>query len=189
MHRFPTVPAPVRTGFTLMELLVVISIIMLLMGMLFAGIRMAKDSAARAKTQATISQLVAACENYRQANGRYPEGVTRGPRLFEEADAFGSGPYNQDFSTLNNKWEFINGALVDALNQAGESFKHPVVDAWKNPIHYRPARYYPYLPPPAKLIDSEDPPSRDSFQLWSIGKNKIDDAGEPSTDDVTSWTK
>ena len=188
MHRFPTVPAPVRTGFTLMELLVVISIIMLLMGMLFAGIRMAKDSAARAKTQATISQLVASCENYRQVNGRYPEGT-----VLLEAE-FVPMPYSKayepaskSFPTMN--WGKVNAALVDALNQAGESFKAPVLDAWKKPIQYRPARYYPYISAAPVRIDSEDPPNRDSFQMWSIGKNTTDEAGEINTDDVTSWTK
>lgn len=177
-----------------MELLVVISIIMLLMGMLFAGIRLAKDSAARAKTQATISQLVAACENYRQVNGRYPEGTRSNPptlpRGFDDAGAFGTGLYNDPYTAFESKWEYINGALVDALNSAGESFKFPVVDAWKKPIQYRPAKYYPYLSTGAtKRIDSEDPPNRDSFQMWSIGKNKTDEAGEVGSDDVTSWTK
>ena len=196
MRRHPTAnSAPTLSGFTLMELLVVISIIMLLMGMLFAGIRLAKDSAARAKTQATISQLVAACENYRQVNGRYPEGTIANPptlpRGFEDPQAFGTGTYDKPFTDFNEqKWDYINGALVDALNVAGESFKYPVVDAWKKPIHYRPAKYYAYLPTATnKRIDGEDPPNRDSCLLWSIGKNKTDEAGELSSDDVTSWTK
>ena len=188
MNRFSPAPASARTGFTLMELLVVISIIMLLMGMLFAGIRMAKDSAARAKTQSTISQLVAACENYRQVNGKYPEGTV----LLELE--FGPSPYSKvytpaskTFATMN--WESVNLALVDALNQAGESFKPPVLDAWKKPIQYRPARYYPYISAAPVRIDGEDPPNRDGFQMWSIGKDKIDNAGELTSDDVTSWTK
>ena len=198
MRCFSPAPAPdlypVRTGFTLMELLVVISIIMLLMGMLFAGIRLAKDAAARAKTQSVISHLVAACENYRQVNGRYPEGTVANPPIlphgFNDSQAFGTGTYDQPFSAFEAKWEYINGALVDALNSAGESLKFPVVDAWKKPIQYRPAKYYPYLPTVSnKRIDGEDPPNRDSFQMWSIGKNTTDEAGEINTDDVTSWTK
>ena len=177
-----------------MELLIVISIIMLLMGMLFAGIRMAKDAAARAKTQSTISQLVAACENYRQVNGKYPEGTVANPPILQrgfndDPQAFGLGPYNQPYTAFESKWDYINGALVDALNQAGESFKAPVLDAWKKPIQYRPARYYPYISAAPVRIDGEEPPNRDSFQMWSIGKDKTDNAGELSSDDVTSWTK
>lgn len=164
-----------------MELLVVISIIMLLMGMLFAGIRLAKDAAARAKTQSIISNLVAACENYRQVNGRYPEGT---PLLEAE---FGPSPYSKDYKSVN--WNGINAALVDALNQAGGSFKAPVMDAWNMPIHYRPARYYPYSATATVRIDGEEPPDRDRFQIWSTGKNKTDEGGELNSDDVITWTK
>lgn len=167
-----------------MELLVVISIIMMLMGMLFAGIRMAKDSAARAKTLDKITQLKASCESYRSVNGRYPEAT---PLL--EAQ-FGAGPTYDTFDTLGSaKWISINEALVSALNSAGESFHAPEVDAWKVAIRYRPARYYPYKPAGTGIavIDSDEPPAHDSIQLWSTGKDKIDQGGELNSDDVTSW--
>jgi type II secretory pathway pseudopilin PulG len=188
-----TANSTANSAFTLMELLVVISIIMILMGMLFAGISLAKESAARAKTQATMTQLVAACESYRQVNGKYPQNTESSATLakgFNDADAFGTSvPYNKPYNDPSLDWKYINGALVSALNAAGESFKDPVLDAWKMPIRYRPAFYYPYLTTSgAARIDGENPPNRDSFQLWSIGKDKIDQGGDSNSDDLVSWT-
>jgi type II secretory pathway pseudopilin PulG len=195
--RRPLRPAANLTAiraFTLMELLVVISIIMILMGMLFAGISLAKEAAARSKTQATMSQLVAACESYRQVNGKYPQNTESSTTLakgFNDANAFGTSvPYNKPYNDPSLDWKYINGALVSALNAAGESFKDPVLDAWKMPIRYRPAFYYPYSTTAnVAVIDSENPPNRDNFQLWSIGKDKIDQGGELNSDDITSWVK
>jgi hypothetical protein len=152
---------------------------------------LAKESAARAKTQATMTQLVAACESYRQVNGKYPQNTESSstlPQGFNDSGAFGTTlPYG---IYTNFDWKYINGALVSALNAAGESFKFPVLDAWKMPIRYRPAFYYPYSTTAnVAVIDSENPPNRDSFQLWSIGKDKIDQGGELNSDDLTSWTK
>lgn len=191
---FPSHSSAITHGFTLMELLVVISIIMILMGMLFAGIRLAKEAAARAKTQATMSQLVAACESYRQTNGRYPENTDTNPPTitigFNDNLAFGAAAsYTQPYSNWAANWGNINIALICALNLAGESFKAPVNDAWKMPIHYRPARYYPYITGSTTPIDSDEPPGRDSFQMWSMGKNKTDEGGLVTSDDITSWTK
>ncbi len=167
-------------GFTLMELLVVISIIMILMGMLFAGISLAKEAATRTKSQATLQQLRAALESYRQTSGKYPEGGTTFDQLFSgnpRYDAISSGD-----------WQLINEKLISLFKEVGVSdFKSPQLDGWKKPFHYRPARYLPYDNSAIEEIDKDDPPGRDSYQLWSTGKDLKDEAGRPGSDDLTSW--
>ena len=166
-----------------MELLVVISIIMLLMGMLFAGIRLAKDAATRAKSQATLDQLRSALESYRQTSGKYPEGGIVFDGLF-------TGNPKYDDASLKGNWVAINVELIRCFKDTGVSdFKSPQLDGWKQSFHYRPALYLPYDKTAAEEIDKEDPPGRDSYQLWSVGKNLIDDAGRDGSDDLTSWPK
>ena len=178
-----TANSTANSAFTLMELLVVISIIMILMGMLFAGISLAKEAATRAKSQATLQQLRAALESYRQTSGKYPEGGTGG--TFDSI--LGANPIYINISTPN--WEAINIELIRLFKEVGVSdFKSPQLDGWKKPFHYRPARYLPFDPAAVEDIDKDDPPGRDSYQLWSMGKNLTDDAGRSGSDDLTSWT-
>jgi len=63
-------------GFTLVELLVVISIITLLAGLTIAAMGGAQNSAARNRTKAEISSLSVAIESYKIDNGDYPRDPT-----------------------------------------------------------------------------------------------------------------
>lgn len=71
-------------GFTLVELLVVITIIGMLMAMLFPAVNAAREAANRATCQNNQSQLGKALLQYEAANGRFPGYVNRlGPRANE----------------------------------------------------------------------------------------------------------
>ena len=59
-------------GFTLVEILVVISIITVLAGLAITAMRGAQVSAARNRARAEISALSGAIENYKTDNGDYP---------------------------------------------------------------------------------------------------------------------
>ena len=59
-------------GFTLTELLVVISIIGLLAGLSAVGIPRAMEAGKKAKVKAELTSLVSAVKAYRQEYGRYP---------------------------------------------------------------------------------------------------------------------
>lgn len=59
-------------GFTLVEILVVVSIIALLVGILLPSIGMAIKEAANAKTAARVATLANGCRIYHDGNGFYP---------------------------------------------------------------------------------------------------------------------
>ena len=60
-------------GFTLVELLVVISIIVVLMGLLFPTISTVKNAANKAKASASIQSLCGAAKTYNNEYGKWPE--------------------------------------------------------------------------------------------------------------------
>jgi len=60
-------------GFTLVELLVVISIIIVLMGLLFPTIRIIQDAANKARAKAAIQGLCTAAKSYNSEYGKWPE--------------------------------------------------------------------------------------------------------------------
>ena len=174
-----------RSAFTLMELLVVIAIIMILMGMVLGGVMYAKKAAAKAKTQSLMAQVTGALATYRTTTGRFPDHTDDFPDLH----GGGTPPI---FSAPSLNWEIINKSLAKCLRDAGEPVAAVLLDAWKQPFHYRPAKFYPYTGPASTTvadIDSDDPPGREDYQLWSIGPDKFDQGGRDGSDDVVSWAK
>jgi prepilin-type N-terminal cleavage/methylation domain-containing protein len=61
-------------GFTLVELLVVISIIGLLAALTLGGVKAVQDKAAKARAQGEIAAIEVALERYKIDNGDYPDG-------------------------------------------------------------------------------------------------------------------
>jgi prepilin-type N-terminal cleavage/methylation domain-containing protein len=65
------------SAFTLVELLVVVSIIGLLVGLLAAGIPRAMDSGMKAKAKGESTAIVSAVKAYKQEYGRFPGDLTQ----------------------------------------------------------------------------------------------------------------
>jgi len=65
-----------HAGFTLIELIVVVSIIAILVGLLLTTAGYARNKAARARAETEIAAMSAACENYKADNGVYPRDPT-----------------------------------------------------------------------------------------------------------------
>jgi prepilin-type N-terminal cleavage/methylation domain-containing protein len=72
----------VSLGFTLVELLVVVSIIGLLVGLLAAGIPLAIEKGMTAKAKGETTAIVAAIKAYKQEYGRFPGNPSIANRLF-----------------------------------------------------------------------------------------------------------
>src|SRR5207249_1198831 len=96
--------AECRDAFTLIELLIVISIIIILMGLLFPAFRGAQDQAKKVQAKNDLTQIVTAVNAFYTEYGRYPgsqnNDVTYGARgqpndqLFNELRGLGSTAVN-----------------------------------------------------------------------------------------------
>src|SRR6476619_6124902 len=61
-------------AFTLIELIVVVSIIVVLSALVLSTVGYARKKGARARAETEIAAMSAACENYKADNGIYPRG-------------------------------------------------------------------------------------------------------------------
>lgn len=224
-------------AFTLIELLIVIVVIAILMGLIMAGVGVARRAAMNARTQSTIGTVAAAVEQYRNLNQFYPE-LRRRPvtgaatptqanrwqaAVLAETRAFGSSllssavfegedayaklfldtanpprPLTADAmgngtpSLGDDRWGAVNALITDQLGDAVRDIARDgvLLDAWKQPLRYRPAKYYPLLGGAAARVDGTDPPNIDSFQIWSVGADGKDapDPGQGG-DDKSNWNR
>jgi type II secretory pathway pseudopilin PulG len=65
-----------KSAFTIIELLVVISIIIILAGLILSTVGYVQKKGARARAEAEIAAISAALENYKADNGIYPRDTT-----------------------------------------------------------------------------------------------------------------
>jgi prepilin-type N-terminal cleavage/methylation domain-containing protein len=74
-----------KRGFTIIELLVVISIIIILAGLILSTVDYVQKKSARARAEAEIAAMSAALENYKADNGIYPQhdGSNGGHALYQ----------------------------------------------------------------------------------------------------------
>jgi prepilin-type N-terminal cleavage/methylation domain-containing protein len=61
-----------RSGFTLIELIVTVTIIVILAGLVLSTVGYVQKKGARARAETEIAAMSAACENYKADNGVYP---------------------------------------------------------------------------------------------------------------------
>jgi general secretion pathway protein G len=68
-----------KKGFTLIELLIVIAIMAILSGIVFASLASSRAKARDGKRVSDISQIQLSLELYRESNGRYPTAIYSNP--------------------------------------------------------------------------------------------------------------
>lgn len=196
-----------RRAFTLIELLVVIGIIIVLMSLILAGIGLAKKQALKAKTVSQLGAVASAIDQYRSLNNVWPERLIVTATMvtelgldtaFTDKDAyalvFADTPGVKPAKDVGaDGWKAVNLALVRqlgdlAVDQASDGL---FLDSYKEPLRYRPSKWYPYATGSAARIDSDKPPGQDSYQLWSAGADLVDDQTNPGEagDDIPQWTR
>lgn len=178
-----------RRGFTLVEMLVVISIILLLLALLVVLIRGVVDTARRNRTIGTIHMLDQACQNYKVDFNVFPPSKGGGstdssvlhqylgtPRMLSKLVT------NSGMTTLKTRKPPLVEFKADQLNlPAGRANTDPnppvaIIDAW--------ARVLKYKSPGVHNLNGVD--------LWSTGRDGVDNSSassEEDTDDVNNWMK
>jgi prepilin-type N-terminal cleavage/methylation domain-containing protein len=166
---------PVQTGFTLVELLVVISIVGMLAGLMSVAIPKAMEGGKKAKAKGELNAIVAAVKAYKQEYGRWP-GSTMDDidKQFQDAN---SRSLLSALSGTNNALvenpksvRFLEGASIDGTMQ----------DPWG-------AQYF-------VILDSDESNSilyrgrtiSMSVLAVSFGKDTTQDTNPGSGDDVFS---
>ncbi|MFA9197069.1 MAG: type II secretion system protein [Aliarcobacter sp.] len=161
-------------AFTLVELLVVISIIGMLAGLMSVAIPKAMESGKKAKAKGELTAIVAAVKAYKQEYGRWPGNNTPSDQKFEGDDskyllAALSGTNNTLVENPKSV-RFLEGAETDGTMK----------DPWKT-------QYF-------ILVDTDDSNSMTyntktigiSVLAVSFGKDQKQDATPGSGDDVFS---
>lgn len=121
-------------GFTLIEIITVISIIILLIGLLFPALNKAREQAKEQKARAMISSLEVAVNMYYTDNGKYPDNM--GELISPSKEGY--GPYMDDeeykdgnfIDPWGNSYQYTpkdNGYIIKTTTPDGKEIKveHP----------------------------------------------------------------
>jgi prepilin-type N-terminal cleavage/methylation domain-containing protein len=143
---------PSRYGFTLVELLVVIGIIVVLIGILLPVVTAVQKSARAADSLAAISNLAKSIERYRQDFGAYPGAIrtsafsvgTDGKATSDGPDTLGGMTMTENMVlSLVGGWEPGNpgqsGAFIPSKVGSGPMTHTPVITARKRFTPYADA--------------------------------------------------
>lgn len=117
-----------QRGFTLAEIAIVLSIVLLLLGGMLMGLSAQIDNRNRSETQALINDTVAALLGFAAANGRLPCPAIGGSKGNESTSGVvGASP-------CTNPWNgFVPGRALGLTQLDANGL---LLDGWGNPIRY-----------------------------------------------------
>ncbi len=182
--------SPLRNsrGFTLMELLVVVAIIVILAALSLGGMNFAKNKQALEKCKSQMKMLESALEEYKLDNGRYPIAVGNGSNTLYRALYWDSNNDNSGVGTDTVQKVYLN-ELDPASNKQGwssnpvASAANTIKDPWGNDYNYRSGSIVSGAPNP----DAINP----DFDLWSFGPDgqagTATGTDKASLDNITNW--
>jgi len=155
---------PPRPGFSLIELLVVVSIIAILGSLILAGVQRARAMGDRVTAANDISQLAAACEKFKQEFGFYPPDTYHVPAgMPGDTDPlkrmFPRGAFSGGFGVWADKNLDQSQTLVFFLGGPGLTGWDPMVPTNTNPLATnKKGPYFDF--PENRLNRSENNPPR-----------------------------
>ncbi len=196
------------TGFTLLELLVVIVIIMFLAGITIPIISSIQTSAKKGVTSAQISQLELAIKQFESDFGVFPpDSYTTSDTVISIGGV--SIPRDDDLNTsskcliffLGSKFTFSSTSFNDIYGPyiefkraqldevTGVNFTDTGTDITIEGINAT-TKVYQYKDPFGSYYsyDSSSPSNNTaSFDIYSFGPDKTDDSGASASDDIANW--
>ncbi len=190
-----------RRGFTLVEILIVISIIAILMTMIAGGVIYAKRQAEKNTSQTVVNNLSAALDNFYSDEGYYPGSevkdleVNAFPRLFDALYSppkakGGKGGRSAPYGEYKEKEILVKDPEMgeDEYRQATlEEINDPDVDKYYKDPWGRPLWYRENKSKAAKESTMHRPNKAD---IWSTGpdkKNDTLDGKKGVVDDIGNW--
>lgn len=123
-------------AFTLIELMIVIVIMAILAGILFAAFANAESRAKGKNTEALMLKIHMALENFKGENGNYPEQTT----LINSANAtsedlkLDTDIFDIDIAVAWPYFEDVEISEEHRVVESGDNYY--LIDAWKNPLRY-----------------------------------------------------
>jgi type II secretion system protein G len=150
-------------AFTMIELLVVITIIAILVALVLGVSKAATEKADRSRAIADLQRIRSALEEHRVAYGNYPVSTTPGNSLSWTADLWVK-------PIADGRKPFITGDVF--TNPATGSV---FADPWGNDYRYLHRSSAPYA-----TINN----SKFGYDLWSTGP---DASAAKDSDDITNW--
>lgn len=121
-----------RSGFTIVELVVVVAVIVILSGLSIAAYRQIQMEARDAKRKADITTLVGLFEKYYDKNGAYPGGCSRYPSAQLSSCIHPSAAFNNtdnytsdtSVSTIRSQFPELSNSFGDPDGSAGYPFSN-----------------------------------------------------------------
>ena len=146
------------TGFTLLELLTVITLIAIVTALLIGGARRAVETGAAARAKAELALLAVGLEEYHRVCGDYPQ--TNDGAILLQALIGRRGPHQENTAirSLIELARFTTVAALDPFTNADAVLSDP----WGRPYRY--------------AYKSQMPWSNFSYVLYSVGPDGRDSA-------------
>lgn len=167
------------TGFTIIELLIVMSIILVLAGLILATSSYVQKKGARSRAEAEIAAMSAALESYKADNGIYPRDVntdTLDPTATPSASPSPNPLYVKAAQTL---YQQLSGDQDGNQSTSGDDTKNYIAALLK-PNSLSTSGTIPYLKDPFgdpygySTMKASDPTKNGynpTFDLWSTGNS------------------
>jgi prepilin-type N-terminal cleavage/methylation domain-containing protein len=139
-----------RTGFTLVEVLVVIAIIGILVAFLLPAVQAAREASRRSQCQNNLKQIGVAVQNHHDSRRAFPMG-RNGMNQFAVSWAFFLLPYMEE-TAIYNSWN----SKVEVFKPANEAAMRTPIETYACPSRRRAAADRNFdnnnSPPPADAI-------------------------------------